>query len=45
MFIEVTRSDLRGHESNEDQISTHVSDVVQAPKSDMMARGVAIDLL
>ena len=45
MFIEVTRSDRRGLESSEDQISKDVRDVVQAPKSDMMARGVAIDLL
>ena len=45
MFIEVTRSDRRGLESSKDQISTDVRDVVQAPKSDMMARGIAIDLL
>ena len=45
MFIEVTRSDRRGLESGEDQISTDVRDVAQAPKSDLMARGIAIDLL
>ena len=45
MFIKVTRSGCRGLESGEDQISTDVRDVVQAPKSDLMARGVAIDLL
>ena len=45
MFIEVTRSGRRGLEFGEDQISADVRDVVQAPKSDMMARGVAIDLL
>ena len=45
MFIEVTRSDHRGLESSEDQISADVRDVVQVPKSDLMARGVAIDLL
>ena len=45
MFIEVTRSGRRGLESGEDQISTGVRDVVQAPKSDLMARGIAIDLL
>ena len=45
MFIKVTRSGCRGLESGEDQISTDVHDVVQAPKSDLMARGVVIDLL
>ena len=45
MFIGVTRSDRRGLESSEDQVSTDVRDVVQAPKSDLMARGIAIDLL
>ena len=45
MFIEVTRSGCRGLKSGEDQISTDVRDVVQAPKSDMMARGAAVDLL
>ena len=32
-------------ESVEDQISTDIGSVVQASKSDLMARGVAIDLL
>ena len=45
MFVKVTRSGLRGLESGEDQISTDIRDVIQAPKSDLMARGVAIDLL
>ena len=45
MFIDVTRSNRRGLESSKDQISTDVRDVVQAPKSDLMARDVAIDLL
>ena len=44
MFIGVTRSDCRGFESAEDQISTDVRDVVQAPEFDLMARGVAVDL-
>ena len=30
---------------SKDQVSTDVSDIVQAPKSDLMARGVAVDLL
>ena len=45
MFIEVTGSGLRGLESVEDQVSTDVRDVVQASKSDLVAMGVAIDLL
>ena len=35
----------RGLESVEDQVSMDVRDVVQAFESDLMARGVAIDLL
>ena len=35
----------RGFESVEDQVSMDVRDVVQAPKSDLTARGVAVDLL
>ena len=38
-------SDRRGLESVEDQVSANVDSVVQASKSDLMARGVAIDLL
>ena len=34
-----------GLESGEDQVSTDVRNIVQAPKSDLMARGVAVDLL
>ena len=45
MFIKVTRGGRRGLESGEDQISTDVRNVIQAPKSDLMARGVASDLL
>ena len=45
MFIEVIRRGRRGLESDEDQISADVRDVVQAPKSDLMARGVAFNLL
>ena len=37
--------DRRGLKSIKDQVSTNVSDVVQASESDLMARGVAIDLL
>ena len=45
MIIGVTESSYRGLEPGEDQVSTDVRDVVQAPKSDLMARGVAFDLL
>ena len=45
MFIEVTASDCRGLESVEDQVSTDIRDVVQASESNLMVRGVAIDLL
>ena len=45
MSVGVTRSGCRGLESGEDQISADVRDIVQAPKSDLMARGLAIDLL
>ena len=45
MFVVVTGSDCRGLESVEDQVSTDIRDVVQLPKSDLVARGVAIDLL
>ena len=46
MFIVVTGSDYcRGLESVEDQVSADVRDIVQASKSDLMARGIAIDLL
>ena len=45
MSVKVTRGGRRGLESGEDRISTDVRNVIQAPKSDLMARGVAIDLL
>ena len=45
MFIGARGSDRRGLKSIEDQVSTDIRDVVQASKSDLMARGVAIDLL
>ena len=45
MFIGVTGSGRRGIESSEDQVSMDVRNVVQAPKFDLMARGVAFDLL
>ena len=45
MFIGTRGSDRRGLESVEDQVSADVRDVVLASESDLMARGVAIDLL
>ena len=45
MFIWARGSDRCGLKSIEDQVSTDICDVVQASKSDLMARGVAIDLL
>ena len=45
MFIGARGSDRRGFESVEDQVSADVCDVVQASNSDLVARGVAIDLL
>ena len=45
MFIGVRGSDRCGLKSVEDQVSMDVRDVVQASKSDLVARGLAIDLL
>ena len=45
MFVVGTGSDCRGFESVEDQVSTDVGDIVQAPESDLMARGIAVHLL
>ena len=45
MFIEAMGIGCHGLESVEDQVSTDVHNIIQAPKSDLMARGIAIDLL
>ena len=45
MFIGARGSDRRGLKSIEDQVSTDIRNVVQTSKSDLVARGVAIDLL
>ena len=45
MFIVVPGSGCRGLESSQDQVSTDISNVIQASKSDLMAKGVATDLL
>ena len=39
------RNSGRGREPFEDQVSSDISDVIQAPESDLMTRGVAVDLL
>ena len=41
----VAGSGCRGLESIEDQVFTDIRDVVQASKSDLVAKGVAVDLL
>ena len=45
MFIEVTGSGCHGLQSVEDQVFLDVRDIIQAPEYDLMARGVAFDLL
>ena len=45
MFIGARGSDRRGLESVEDQVTADVCDIVQASESDLMARGIAFDLL
>ena len=45
MFIGARGSDRHGLKSIKDQVSTDIRNVVQAPKSNLAARGVAIDLL
>ena len=45
MFTVGTGSGYRGLKAIEDQVSTDIRNVIQAPKSDLMARGVAIDPL
>ena len=45
MSIEAMGSGCCGLESIEDQISTDVRDVIQASESDLMASGIAVDLL
>ena len=41
----VAGSNYHGLGSVEDQVSVDICDVIQASKSDLMARGVAFDLL
>ena len=45
MLVATVGCTCHGLESVEDQVSADVSSIVQASKPDLMARGVAIDLL
>ena len=45
MFIGTRGSDPCGSQPIEDRVSTGIRGLVQASKSDLVARGVAIDLL
>ena len=45
MLVAAKRHTWHGLESVEDQVSADVGSVVQASKPDLMARGVAIDIL
>ena len=45
MLVVIMRRTWYRLESVEDQVSANVGSVVQASKPDLMARGVAIDLL
>ena len=45
MLVEIVRRTYHGIESVKDQVSADVGSVVQVSKSDLMARGVAFDLL
>ena len=45
MFIVATGCGCHGFESVEDQVSADVGGVVPASKPDLMAKGVAVDLL
>ena len=45
MLVVTMRRTCHGLESVEDQVSANISRVVQFSKSDLMARGVDVDLL
>ena len=45
MLIGAMGSGCHGLQSVKDQVSTDVRNVIQDPESDLLARGVAIDLL
>ena len=45
MFIKTAGSGWQGLESVEDQVSADIGNLIQASKPDLMARGVAVDLL
>ena len=45
MLVVIVRRTRHGFESVEDQVSADVGSIVQVSKPDLMARGVALDLL
>ena len=45
MLVVIVRRTRHGFESVEDQVSTDVGSIVQVSEPDLMARGVALDLL
>ena len=45
MLVETVRRSWHGHESVEDQVFVDIGRVVQVSEPDLMARGVAVDLL
>ena len=45
MLIKTVRHVQHGLESVEDQVSANVGSIVQVSKTDLMTRGVALDLL
>ena len=45
MLVVIVRRSWRRPESVEDQVSADVGSIVQVSKPDLMARGVALDLL
>ena len=45
MLVVIARRTCHGLESVEDQVSADVAGIVQVSKPDLMARGVAFDLL
>ena len=45
MLIVIVRRTRHGFESVEDQVSAGVGSIVQVSEPDLMARGVALDLL
>src|SRR4051812_29431820 len=45
MLVEIVRHTRHGIESVEDQVSADIGSVIQVSKPDLLARGVALDML